>query len=43
MTDIEQLIPHRKPFLYVDRLISADKNGAIGEKTYHADLSLIHI
>ncbi len=37
MTDIEQLIPHRKPFLYVDRLISADKEGAVGEKTYHAD------
>ncbi|MGL4524078.1 MAG: 3-hydroxyacyl-ACP dehydratase FabZ [Spirochaetia bacterium] len=37
MTDIEKLIPHRKPFLYVDHLISCDKDGAVGEKTYGAD------
>ena len=30
----EQLLPHRPPFLFVDRLISADHTGALGEYTF---------
>lgn len=28
------LLPHRDPFLFVDELISADENGALGKYTY---------
>jgi 3-hydroxyacyl-[acyl-carrier-protein] dehydratase len=34
MTDIKELIPHRPPFLYVDKLISADEKMVIGERTF---------
>ena len=30
----EELLPHRPPFLFVDKLLSADETGAIGEYTY---------
>jgi len=30
----EELLPHRSPFLFVDRLLSADESGAIGEYTF---------
>ena len=30
----EALLPHRPPFLFVDRLISADEAGALGEYTF---------
>ena len=30
----EELLPHRPPFLFVDKLISADDTGALGEYTY---------
>ena len=30
----EKLLPHRPPFLFVDKLISADETGALGEYTY---------
>ena len=30
----EEFLPHRPPFLFVDKLISADKSGAVGEFTY---------
>ena len=30
----EELLPHRPPFLFVDRLISADSKGALGEYTF---------
>lgn len=30
----ESLLPHRPPFLFVDTLLSADENGAVGEYTY---------
>ena len=30
----ESLLPHRKPFLFVDTLFSADETGAIGEYTF---------
>ena len=29
-----ELLPHREPFLFVDKLISADETGALGEYTY---------
>lgn len=29
-----ELLPHRPPFLFVDKLLSADDTGAIGEYTY---------
>ena len=31
------LLPHRPPFLFVDRLWSADETGAIGEYTFTAE------
>ncbi len=30
----ESLLPHRPPFLFVDRLLEADERGGIGEYTY---------
>jgi len=30
----EELLPHRPPFLFVDRLIAADGTGALGEYTF---------
>ncbi|MCR5752899.1 MAG: 3-hydroxyacyl-ACP dehydratase FabZ [Kiritimatiellae bacterium] len=30
----ESLLPHRAPFLFVDKLISADETGALGEYTF---------
>jgi len=30
----EELLPHRPPFLFVDKLLSADNSGAIGEYTF---------
>ena len=30
----ESLLPHKKPFLFVDTLLSADETGAIGEYTF---------
>lgn len=30
----EELLPHRPPFLFVDRLISCDETGALGEYTF---------
>ena len=32
-----QLLPHRKPFLFVDNLLSADETGALGEVTFGPD------
>ena len=29
-----ELLPHRSPFLFVDNLVSADENGALGEYTF---------
>jgi len=34
MTDIEILLPQRYPFLFVDEIISADRNEIIGTKIY---------
>ena len=33
----EALLPHRPPFLFVDRLLSADDTGAIGEYTFERE------
>ena len=30
----EELLPHRPPFLFVDRLLCADETGALGEYTF---------
>ncbi|MBO7721369.1 MAG: beta-hydroxyacyl-ACP dehydratase [Kiritimatiellae bacterium] len=30
----EELLPHRPPFLFVDRLIAGDETGAVGEYTF---------
>ena len=30
----DSLLPHKKPFLFVDTLLSADETGAIGEYTF---------
>ena len=30
----EELLPHRPPFLFVDRLVAADETGAMGEYTF---------
>ncbi len=34
MTDIQTLLPHREPFLFVDRLEKADKEEVIGYKRF---------
>ena len=34
MTEIETLIPHRNPFLYVDELVSLSKEEIIGTKKF---------
>ena len=34
MDNIKTLIPHREPFLLVDKIISADANEIIGLKTF---------
>ena len=35
--DIESLLPHRKPFLFVDEIISADEKGSVSEHTFTED------
>ena len=37
MDDIKQLLPHREPFLFVDRIEKADTEQVIGYKTYRED------
>lgn len=32
--DIESLLPHRKPFLFVDEIISEDENGSVSKHTF---------
>ena len=34
MENIEQLLPHRKPFLFVDRIEKADKEQIVGYKVF---------
>jgi 3-hydroxyacyl-[acyl-carrier-protein] dehydratase len=33
-TNIEALLPHRKPFLFVDEILSADEQGSVSTKTF---------
>ncbi|MCR5284571.1 MAG: 3-hydroxyacyl-ACP dehydratase FabZ [Treponema sp.] len=35
--DIESLLPHRKPFLFCDEIISADENSSVSEHTFTED------
>lgn len=35
--DIRELLPHREPFLLVDRLLSSDGTSAVGEYTFSAE------
>jgi 3-hydroxyacyl-[acyl-carrier-protein] dehydratase len=37
MSEITELLPHRPPFLYVDRIESADDEHIVGYKTFSAD------
>ena len=37
MNNIENLIPHRKPFLFVDRLEKSDEEGVTGYKNFTAE------
>lgn len=37
MYNVEELIPHRKPFLMIDTLLKADKEGCEGERTFLAE------
>ena len=34
MSEIEKLLPHRDPFLFVDKLEKADEEEIIGYRTY---------
>jgi 3-hydroxyacyl-[acyl-carrier-protein] dehydratase len=34
MDDIKQLLPHREPFLFIDRLLEVDQDHIIGTKTF---------
>lgn len=36
MKEIESLIPHRNPFLYLDKIISLSKDEIIGETIFHS-------
>jgi 3-hydroxyacyl-[acyl-carrier-protein] dehydratase len=35
--NIEALLPHRKPFLFVDRIISCDEKGSVSERKFTED------
>jgi len=34
MKDVKELIPHRKPFLFIDKLISVEPQKIVGERTF---------
>ncbi len=34
MTDVKELIPHRDPFLFVDRLLEVSPERIVGERTF---------
>lgn len=35
--NIEALLPHRKPFLFVDEILSADDNGSVSEHVFTSE------
>jgi 3-hydroxyacyl-[acyl-carrier-protein] dehydratase len=37
MTDVTELIPHRPPFLFVDRVVSHGEGELVAERTWRAD------
>ena len=37
MTDVEKLIPHRPPFLFVDEILSHDGEVLVAKRTWRAD------
>ena len=37
MTEITDLIPHRPPFLFVDRIVSESADGLVTERTWRAE------
>lgn len=37
MSQVTDLIPHRPPFLFVDRIVSEDGNSLVAERTWRAD------
>ena len=37
MKDVKELLPHREPFLFVDRLVSRDDASCVGEYTFTAE------
>ena len=37
MNDIKSLLPHREPFLFVDRLEKTEEDGIVGFRTYTED------
>lgn len=36
-TDIESLLPHRKPFLFVDEIVSCDDEGSVSTRKFTED------
>lgn len=38
--ELEALIPHRPPFLWLDRILSLDEHAIVAEKHFRADLPL---
>ncbi|MFI5357848.1 MAG: 3-hydroxyacyl-ACP dehydratase FabZ family protein, partial [Opitutales bacterium] len=36
-TSVTDLIPHRPPFLFVDRILSETADGLVAERTWRAD------
>jgi len=37
MTEVEKLIPHRPPFLFVDEIVSHDGEALVARRTWRAD------
>jgi len=37
MTEVEQLIPHRPPFLFVDKILSHEGETLVAQRTWRAD------
>jgi 3-hydroxyacyl-[acyl-carrier-protein] dehydratase len=37
MTEVEKLIPHRPPFLFVDEIVSHDGDTLVAKRTWRAD------
>ena len=42
MTEVEKLIPHRPPFLFVDEIVSHDGEVLVAKRTWRADEYFYH-